>query len=283
MQCPYANNRRSMTRPLRFSDIQDAVADAPAILIATDFDGTICSLADRPDSVETPSRAIATLKRLAARRGIVLAVLSGRSLRDVRSRLEIDAICSGNHGLEIGGRGFDFVHPEAARLAPKLRQMCGAIEDAIAPWPEAWIEDKHLTATVHMRGCPTDQWMAIRDAIRSVVRPVDDVFFLRNGRAAFEIAPRTGWDKGSAVRYIERELQLEDALILCVGDDETDESMFRSVPDGITVRVAPNGDSDAQYSLENSAAVLDLFERIADGVNPPKQRMYGTAFRPVLT
>jgi trehalose 6-phosphate phosphatase len=268
-----------MTRPLRFSEIQDAVADAPTILIATDFDGTICSLADRPDGVHTPSRAVATLERLAARAGVILSVLSGRSLADLRSRLDVNAIYAGNHGLEINGRGFDFVHPEGERLAPKLRNICEAVREAVSAWPGAWVEDKRLTATVHMRECPTDQWMAIRDAIRTVVRPVDDVFFLRNGRAAFEIAPRTGWDKGSAVRYIERELQLEEALIFCIGDDETDETMFRALPDGITIRVAPNGDSEAQYSLENSAAVLDLFERITETVAGPPKRIFGAGFR----
>ena len=67
----------------------------------------------------------------------------------------------------------------------------------------------------------------------------EDMFGLRSGRAALEIYPRLGWDKGSAVKYIARMLGLERALPICFGDDTTDESMYRALPNGITVNVGP--------------------------------------------
>jgi trehalose 6-phosphate phosphatase len=242
----------------------DAIANARSILVAAGFDGAICPLTDKPDIVCASGRTARALDRVARLRGVTLAVLSGASLPRIRTLIGVDAIFAGNDGLEIGGNGFQFVHPEAERLCPQMQEMCHAIEEAVGGWPGAWVENKRLTAAVHVRNCPVDDWNAIRDAIRLVVRPVDDVFCLRGGRAAFEIAPRIGWDKGSALKYIERELAIEDALTLCIGDDDSDEPMFRAVTNGITVRIAPTGETDALYSLPDTAALTALLEWIAD-------------------
>jgi len=242
----------------------DAIASARSILVAFGFDGAICPLTDKPDVVCASGRTTRALDRVAQLRGVTLAVLSGGSLPHIRARVGADAIFAGNDGLEIGGKGFQFVHPEAERLCPRMQELCQAIEEVVEGWPGAWVENKRLTASVHVRNCPVDEWNSIRDAIRLVVRPVDDVFCLRGGRAAFEIAPRIGWDKGSALKYIERELAIEDALTLCIGDDESDEAMFRAVTNGITVRIAPTGETDALYSLPDTAAQTALLEWIAD-------------------
>lgn len=261
-----------MTRPLELSEIEQAIANAPSMLVVTDFDGVICSTAAKPEWVHTPGRTVLAMQRLAASPKATLAVLSGRALSDLRTRLPVDAILGGNHGLEIGGKQFDFVHPEAQRLTDRLQHVCVAVEHAIAHWPGAWVENKLLTATVHVRDCSVDDWIPIRDSIRSVVRPMDDVFCMATGRAAFDITPRIGWDKGSALKYIVRESAIEDVLTLCVGDDETDETMFRAVPNGISIRVCPNGESDAMYSLPEAAAVTELFEWIADTLESSPRR-----------
>jgi trehalose 6-phosphate phosphatase len=195
----------------------------------------------------------------------------------------VDAIFVGNHGLEIGGKQFKFVHPEAERLATRMGQVCEAVEDAVAGWRGARVENKRLTATVHVRDCSVRDWLPIEGAIRTVVRPVEDLFCVGTGRAAFDISPRIGWDKGSALKYMERELAMEDAVTVCVGDDETDEAMFRAAPNGITVRVHPNGPTEALYSLPDSSAVTELFEWLADTLDSSPRRSVMRRSRAVLS
>ena len=240
-----------MIQPLRLADIKEPVSTAEAVYIAIDFD------------IEGSAMS---LHRLAAAPRAVVIVLSGRSVADVRKRLPIDAIFAGNHGLEIAGGQFNFVHPEAERLSAQLAKLCDAIEEAISPWPGARLENKRFTAAVHMRECPVDDRQRVRDAIRSIVRPVDDVFMLRSGRAAFEITPRIGWDKNSALKYIARELAVEDALTLCIGDEETD------VTGGVTVRVCPSDGTETVYSLGGAHAVTELLNGVAHTLEnaPPK-------------
>jgi trehalose 6-phosphate phosphatase len=253
-----------MTRQIPLTAIQDAVRSARSVLVAVGLDATICSLTDKPDLGYTSGRTATALQRLAATRNVILAVLSGGSIANLRSTMGVDAVFAGSDGLEISGKGFNFIHPEAERLAPQMHDVCRGVEEVLAPWPGAWVDDKRLTATVHVRNCAVDDWNCIRDAIRSVVRPIDDLFCLRGGRAAFEISPRIGWNKGSALKYIERELAMEDALTVCVGDDDTDEPMFHAVVNGISVRVGASGESDALYTLPDTAALTDHLHSIAD-------------------
>jgi trehalose 6-phosphate phosphatase len=260
------------TRPLPLTAIRDAIASTPALLIAVGFDATLCSVADTTDSKATSGRTMLALQRLTKSTKVTLAVLSGLALDDIRAKIDHDAIFAGNQGLEIGGKGFDFVHPEAERVTSQVRQVCETLQSIIAAWPGAWVQDKRLTAAVHVRDCSVDHWTKIRDAIRTVVRPIDDLFCLRAARAAFEISPRIGWDKGSALKYIERQLGTHDSLTLCIGDDDTDEPMFRAVSNGIGVRVGPTGETDALYTLPDTAALTELFEWIAETVETTPRR-----------
>lgn len=241
-----------MTQNLGLTDIQDLLAVAGTVVIAMDFD---------------IDGATPALHRLAAAPRARVIVLSARSVADVRRRLPIDAIFAGNHGLEIAGGPFNFVHPEAERLAPQLARLCEAMEQAIAPWAGVRLENKRVTATVHLRDCPVDDRCQVRDAIRSVVRPVDDIFTLCSGRATFEITPRIGWDKGSAIKYILRELAVEDALTLCIGDEES-----QDLTGGITVRVCPSDGLERTYSLPSAPSIAELLGGVAQALEnaPPR-------------
>ena len=147
------------------------------------------------------------------------------------------------------------------------------MENYLAPWPEAWVENKQWTATVHMRAVPFDRWPGLIAAIRSHMLGDEDMFGLRSGRAALEIYPRLGWDKGSAVKYIARMLGLERALPICFGDDTTDESMYRALPNGITVNVGPRAQTDAAFSLDGGVeGVTRFLEQVLTEIEAPPSR-----------
>ena len=227
-----------MTRPLRFCDVRDSISHADTLFVISDFDGTLCPIASTPDLVQMPSRTECALRRLSRSPHVVLAIVSGRKLEDVRARVGIDAIYGGNHGIEIAGRDIDFVHPQATMFGDRLNRICAELERQLKTWPEAWVENKQWTATVHMRAVPFDRWPELIASVRSHMLGSEDMFGIRSGRAALEIYPRLGWDKGSAVKYIVRTLGLERALPICFGDDATDETMYRALPNGVTVKSA---------------------------------------------
>lgn len=253
-----------MTRLLRFSDLRDAVLHARRVFLVSDFDGTLCSIANSPDLVEMPQQTQDVLTRLSQRPEVTLAVISGRSLQDVRSRVPVPAIFAGNHGIEITGPGIEFVHPDATAFSPRLAGLCSQLEENIHPWPGAWVENKIWTATVHMRAVPVEQWPPLISSVRTCLASAEDLFGFRSGRCALEIFPRIGWDKGSALKYLQRTLGLEDALTICLGDDTTDESMFAAAPNGITVRVGPPAGTCANFSLPAVEDVTAMLACLAD-------------------
>jgi trehalose-6-phosphatase len=77
------------------------------------------------------------------------------------------------------------------------------------------------------------------------------------------ILPRVQWDKGAALRYVREQLGLENSVCLCVGDDETDETMFAAAfEEDICVRVNPDGPSVPRFRLHDSTEVLALLEEV---------------------
>ncbi|HZD22913.1 MAG TPA: trehalose-phosphatase, partial [Acidimicrobiia bacterium] len=57
------------------------------VLIGVDFDGVLAPLVEHPDLAVPDPRAVSHLRRLAVRDNIEVAVISGRSLADLRERL----------------------------------------------------------------------------------------------------------------------------------------------------------------------------------------------------
>src|SRR5262245_13729019 len=77
-------------------------ADAPVVLVGTDFDGTLARIVPQPEASAALPAALDALRRLAALERTHVAVISGRSRADLaaRSRLEEPVRLIGSHGCE---------------------------------------------------------------------------------------------------------------------------------------------------------------------------------------
>src|SRR5438045_1891195 len=85
-----------------------------------DFDGTLSPIVNDPQQAALAPKAEQLLRRLHGMTGIRIAIVSGRNLNDIRSRVGLDLIYAGNHGLEIDGPGIDFVEQRAVGLAGRV-------------------------------------------------------------------------------------------------------------------------------------------------------------------
>ena len=106
-----------MTQQLPLTAIHDAVRSARSVLVAVGLDATICSLTDKPDLGYTSGRTAMALQRLAETRNVILAVLSGGSIANLRSTIGVDAVLAGSDGLEISGKGFNIETRQQAAFA----------------------------------------------------------------------------------------------------------------------------------------------------------------------
>jgi trehalose 6-phosphate phosphatase len=219
-----------------------------------DFDGVLAPIVDRPDDAAAPPETRTELRRLADRYGLV-AVVSGRTSADVRTRVGVDGIrYVGSHGLELD--------PQAEQWRETLAAFA-----ADAPWPTAQVEPKGLSVSFHYRDRPDE-----REAVLELEEIADaaraEGLVARFGRKILELLPPTGSNKGTAIRHLLEETRLERALV--AGDDTTDLDSFRAV-DGLecSVRVAvvsPESPSlladEADVTVESTVEFLELLRRL---------------------
>jgi len=253
-----------------FTEIDSILQRPGRVLIASDFDGTLCPLMDRPSEARLIPSVLNAVQRALACHRVTFAVITGRALTDIERRFPAGAIFSGNHGLEITGGGLHFEHAAARRLRPMIAQSCEALEAASAPWPAAWVEDKGLTATLHFRKVKTAYRETLLFAARRTLGAFGPNIAMRAGRDALELRPRVAWDKGSALEYIYRQAGPFDCCV-CLGDDRTDESMFRSTCCDVSVRVGSSRLTAAGFSLAGPADVAQLLSHIVTACGPQAQ------------
>ena len=79
------------------------------IFLFLDYDGTLSSIADHPSKAFLSTEIKKSLHQVIMNPRFKVAVISGRSLPDIKSRVGIkEIIYSGNHGLEIESPEFKY-------------------------------------------------------------------------------------------------------------------------------------------------------------------------------
>lgn len=93
----------------------DEAAQAPVLIVASDYDGTLAPIVDDPDQAEIHREALVALKSLAETSQTQVAIISGRSLSDLGPHLK---------GLKrthlVGSHGGEFEVGYAAHLDSKM-------------------------------------------------------------------------------------------------------------------------------------------------------------------
>ncbi len=230
------------------------------LLVACDFDGTLAPIVPRPGDAALPTEVRGLLRKLQSMPGITVAVISGRSVRDLRMRVGIDGVLyAGNHGLEIDAPGILWASAEARTHRPELSSALAELRSQAGQIPGVIIEDKQLTGTVHWRLVPGDLFETLREIVESVVARYPGLR-LCTGKAIWELRPRVEWNKGSALQSFLTRLNLEPSDAIYLGDDETDESAFRMLSEGLGLRIGESPETAAHYRLrDQEAAVAFLF------------------------
>jgi trehalose 6-phosphate phosphatase len=103
----------------------------------------------------------------------------------------------------------------------------------LARVPGVWIEDKHLTASVHYRMAAVDHHALIGEIVNTALRGIEELSLIK-GKCIWEIRPSATWHKGAALRWFMAECGVPNRAVAYFGDDVTDCDAFAAVPDGWT-------------------------------------------------
>lgn len=247
-----------MPQPLfdHLSDIEFLLRERRRVLLFLDFDGTLTPIVDFPNEAVMLPETRVTLKRLSEIGTFSITIVSGRALNDVRERVGMaNLIYAGNHGLEICGEGLHFVEPEAVQRIKILGELSRRLRERLQHIPGVEVENKILTTSVHFRRVERGSLDEIRKAVREQLAFSERIFRVTRGLQVIEVRPRVDWNKGTAVRWIQKVIGGANTLSLYVGDDATDEDAFAALPEGITVRVGCAKGTAARYYVDDQNSV----------------------------
>ena len=230
-----------------------------------DFDGTLTPIVERPEQAEVDPAVRQLLERLQGH--CPVAVVSGRDLSDVRARIGLDLHYAGSHGFDIAGPGgLAHTHPQVASIEPALEAAERELRGALAEIQGALIERKRFSIATHYRLVRAAEVAAVERAVNGV-RGRHPGLRRERGKKVIELLPDLHWDKGQAVLWLLRALELDTDLVLpiYIGDDLTDEHAFRALVTrglGIVVRDKPRP-TLARYRLRDSMEVRAFLATLA--------------------
>jgi trehalose 6-phosphate phosphatase len=236
--------------------------DPGALLLASDFDGTLSRLVSDPWGARIIPAAQRALRQLAVGRGVHVALITGRTVADVAGRARIGGISyRGDHGSERAeaARGFrptslfglrEPASDETIRLAERL-----AHEVPMAV-PEPWlvVEHKGASITFHFRSAP-DVGVARGRVIEAIGAVDPDELLVRSGGPrAIELRPADASTKGDALVGLIQEHR--PASVIMLGDDRNDALAFdvlraardRGAIDGLAISVASHPDVSVEVA-----------------------------------
>ena len=235
------------------------LARAPQLLVACDYDGTVAPLVDDPMAAVPHRDTMIAMRALALLPQTHVAVISGRSLRDLAtlSRMPQEIHLVGSHGTEFDIGFGSSLPPDVARARDRVEAALRAIalrtEGAV-------VEPKPAAVSFHYRTVdPADVSAALAE-IEAGPGAIDGVA-VRHLNQVVELA-LIPTDKGRALEDI-RHL-VGASTVLYLGDDVTDEDAFATLagPD-VGVKVG-DGATCAEFRVAGTDAVAELLAALND-------------------
>jgi len=218
-------------------DFWERLTNAPAAFLALDYDGTLAPFQIDRMRAFPLSGISRLLERINTKTRGGLAIVSGRAIAEIETLLPLaNLTLIGAHGFEIKRPGAEIIRRE-----PKPIQAQGLALARIRleqDGDERLLEIKPAGIALHTRGL---SFLDARTKESTVTGLFNDLAYdhdleIRGFDGGIELRAR-GWHKGDAVRELISGLKT-DTFIVFIGDDETDEDVFRTLgTEGLGIRV----------------------------------------------
>jgi trehalose-phosphatase len=243
-----------------WDEIEAALCEATSVVVMTDFDGTLTPIRPQPEQARLGARVRVALAQLVAK-DVLVGVVSGRSLPDVRKRVGLEGICyvgchgyslqaTKGHPVTLMNRAEEALLPTVTRtLNLRLKHLRGIR-----------VEAKEAGIAIHYRHAKPRDVNRARKVVLDILR-LNRRLHLLSGKKVWEFLPGPGVDKWTAIRFL---IALEDrakSLLIYIGDDVPDEYVFARMR-GISVAVGKRRRTAARFYVETTADVRRFLEEL---------------------
>ena len=240
--------------------VADSYEQAGKRLLFIDYDGTLMSFDPDPQAVRPDEEVLTVLKTLAADPKNTVVINSGRDKGTLQKWLgDLDVEMAAEHGVWMKEEGRWQLNSNVVDgWKPKVREL---LENLVARTPGSFIEEKDYSLAWHYRNIDRDlgnkRVREFRDMLTYLIQNQD--LQVLEGNKVVEIK-NAGVNKGKATQYWVNKTDWD--FVLGIGDDSTDEDIFRALPDwGVSIKVGP-GRTAARYSLSGVPEVRKFFSKL---------------------
>jgi trehalose 6-phosphate synthase/phosphatase len=244
-------------------------------LLLLDYDGTLVPFASTPEKAEPGPDLLQLLEGLSASVDNDVFLISGRSsewLEKYFGNLPLNLVAE--HGAKSKYKNSAWL-TEIQTHSEWKEEALNIMEMFVRRCPGSFIEEKDFSIVWHYRNCNREQ-----GRLRAIELKGELQDFLRNnhlqvlpGNKVIEVR-NSGIDKGTAIKKILSRKEYD--YIFAVGDDRTDEDMFRLLlkkKNCFSIKVG-NMASYAKYNLLNQEMVLSLLKLMSHYSLPKKVSAY---------
>jgi trehalose 6-phosphate synthase/phosphatase len=231
-------------------------------LILLDYDGTLVNFAPTPDGATPTQRLLKVLSRLCATPGVTPVIITGRESANIDAlvgHLPINIVAEHGAMIKINNKWQKEIDSD-----DKWKQVVMEIlEKQAALNPGSIIEKKQYAVTWHYRQMEEKAGAAAAKKLLAEIQPLLEPLGLKvlEGNKVIEIISGNT-NKGDAAKKLLNFKEFD--FVLAIGDDKTDEDMFkalRDVKNCYTIKVGP-GPTYAKQQLVNVPEVLLFLEQI---------------------
>jgi trehalose 6-phosphate synthase/phosphatase len=254
-----------------FTALVQQYRTAPRRALLLDYDGTLVPFAAEPRLAQPDAELLELLTALGSDPANEVTIVSGRPRRILEEwfgKLPISLIAE--HGVWLRNKDADWriLKTMTNDWKERVRPILQLFVDRL---PGALLEEKEFSLAWHYRRADPDQASLrakeLLDDLTGYTRNIDVQVF--EGNKVIEVR-NSGVNKGMAAQeWLSR--QTPD-FILGIGDDWTDEDLFRALPpNAFSVRVGV-ANTAARFYLGNHTAVRRMLRELIEG---PREKTNG--------
>jgi len=231
-----------------------------------DYDGTLVGFKNDPQAASPDKELHSLIQSLTGDKRNVVTIISGRDRDTLEKWLgehHVNLIVEHGVWLKKIGEKWQMIDNINSNWKPEIRPL---MENFVDRTPGTFIEEKNYSLVWHYRKAEPDQGELranqLKDELRNMI--ANHNLEIMEGNKVIEVKAG-GINKGvAAMRFIKDE---KFGSILAIGDDWTDEYMFRELPeDAITIKVGMKK-TTAAYKVESVSAVRKFLSAVGEKEN----------------
>jgi len=229
-------------------------------LIVLDYDGTLAAFVNNPADAKPTKRLLVLLKKISKDNRNKVVINSGRNRQVLDEWFEgLDINFAAEHGAFY--KEDNIWHYNVKDVPPWNNEIIDIVQRTVDKTPHSSIEIKNTALVWHFR--EVDMWLAElreKQLIAELMKPCarQNLQIVR-GDKIVEIRS-SEFNKGSEISRLLSKANYD--FVLAIGDDTTDEDMFRVLPeDGISIKVGDFSEN-SMYRIPLQTSVVPFLEEL---------------------